>query len=234
MKKIFFMAFIAFAMNVNAQESNNEEVVDDIIQVDYENEDEDDNWTTHVYAGVNIPTNVSDGLDFAPFRSWEFGITIVEYNYSPNDKKTTLSAGVGIGWRFYTLSGHDDMFVKDGDQIKVIKREGEMSDLSSNIHTFNFNVPLLVKQRFAKNFAISLGAQTNWNFYARANQSFEIGDYSYDIDAKKIGQRPFTVDVLGILHFAKDFGVYFRYSPMTVLKADRGPEFKSFTVGLYL
>ena len=236
MKKIFFMAFIAFAMNANAQESNDVEATntDTPENYTYELSNSEDNWTTHGFIGVNIPTNESDGFDFAPFRSWEFDITFVQYDYSPNNKNTTLSAGFGFGYRFYTLSGHDNMFYKDNGVLKVTKREGEMSDLSARINTLNFNIPMLVKQRFAKNFAVSLGAMINWNFWNRATNRYEIGDEEFDISTKNIGFRPFTVDLLGILHFDEDFGVYFKYTPMSSFKKDRGPEFKALTIGLYL
>ena len=93
-------------------------------------------------------------------------------------------------------------------------------------------MPLLIKQRFSKSFAISLGAQLNWNFYSRIHNYGEQGDNEVDTYTKKIGQRPITVDVLGILHFGK-LGVYCKYSPMSVLKKDRGVEFKSFAAGFY-
>ena len=47
-----------------------------------------------------------------------------------------------------------------------------------------------------------------------------------------IGERPITIDVLGMLHFG-DFAVYCKYSPMSVLKKDKGPDFKSLAVGFY-
>ena len=74
----------------------------------------------------------------------------------------------------------------------------------------------------------------NWNFYNRIRNSYEIGDEEFDISTKNIGIRPVTVDVLGVLHFADDFGVYVKYSPMSAFKKDRGPEFKALTIGLYL
>ena len=93
-------------------------------------------------------------------------------------------------------------------------------------------MPLLVKQSFSKNFAISVGAQLNWNFRAHIHNYYEEGDIEISEDTKKIGQRPFTVDVLGIVHVYK-YGIYCKYSPMSVLKTDRGPEFKSLAFGLY-
>ena len=108
-----------------------------------------------------------------------------------------------------------------------------MDDLSSNIHTTSLSMPLLIKQRFSKSFAVSVGAQLNWNYYARIHTSYEQGDDDFDRYTKKIGQRPFTVDVLGIVHLG-DLGIYCKYSPMSVLKKDRGPKFQSLSFGIYL
>ncbi len=237
MKKIFFMAFLAFTMNANAQESNNVEATetdnDDTYSYTVSDDDDPNDVSFHGFIGVNIPTNVPEGFDFAPFRSWEFDLTFAQYDYTPNHKQTTFSAGMGIGFRFYTLSGHDNMLFKDNGVIKVAKREGEMADLKARISTLNFNIPLLVKQRFSDKFAISAGAMVNWNFYNRIRNSYEIGDEEFDISTKNIGIRPITVDVLGIMHFPGDFGVYVKYSPMSSFKKDRGPEFKALTIGLY-
>ena len=68
--------------------------------------------------------------------------------------------------------------------------------------------------------------------FACTNNYYEQGDCETDEYVKKIGQRPITVDVLGMLHFG-DFAVYCKYSPMSVLKKDRGVDFKSLAVGIY-
>ena len=198
--------------------------------------DEDDHWTMHFAVGVDIPVS-TDGLDFAPFRSWDINFTVVQYDWTPKNSKTTLSAGLGLNWRNYTLSGHDKMFDKlsintsNDEVVTVHNRPGEYSELSSRVHTVGLSMPLLVKQRFGKHFAISLGAQLNWNYYARLNNEYEIGDHEIEDLTKKIGQRPITVDILGIVHIAKGFGVYCKYSPMSVFKKDKGPDFKSLSVG---
>ena len=100
MKKIFFMAFLAFTMNANAQESNNVEATEtdnEDTYCDADDEEDANDVSIHGFIGVNIPTNVPEGFDFAPFRSWEFDLTFAQYDYTPNDKKTTLSAGLGFG-----------------------------------------------------------------------------------------------------------------------------------------
>lgn len=232
MKKLFLLAFLAFGMTVNAgtivaNDDNDTETNTGGVKLD-----DDDNWKMHVYVGVDIPIGAPDGVSFAPFRSWEIGWTVLQYDYTPKNAKTTLSAGLGFDWRNYTLSGHDKMFVKHNDVVGIIDRDAKVSELASRIHTLSLSLPLLVKQSFSKDFAVSLGAQLNWNVYSRLNNFYELDDHEIDDRTKKIGERPITVDVLGMLHFG-DFAVYCKYSPMSVLKKDKGPDFKSLAVGIY-
>ena len=234
MKKLLLMACMAVGMTAYAQEV--EEKFVDIEEVEVNNGgiklDDDNNWKMHVYVGVDIPTGAPDGVDFAPFRSWEVGFTVAQYEYTPKNSRTTLCAGIGFDWRNYTLSGHDKMFVKANDIVGVYDRKGDMSELASRISTTSISLPLIVKQSFSKKFAVSLGAQFNWNVYSRVNNYYEEGDHEIDDQTKKIGERPITIDVLGMLHFG-DFAVYCKYSPMSVLKKDKGPDFKSLAVGFY-
>ena len=234
MKKLLLMACMAVGMTAYAQEV--EEKFVDIEEVEVNNGgiklDDDNNWKMHVYVGIDIPTGAPDGVDFAPFRSWEVGFTVAQYEYTPKNSRTTLCAGIGFDWRNYTLSGHDKMFVKANDIVGVYDRKGDMSELASRISTTSISLPLIVKQSFSKKFAVSLGAQFNWNVYSRVNNYYEEGDHEIDDQTKKIGERPITIDVLGMLHFG-DFAVYCKYSPMSVLKKDKGPDFKSLAVGFY-
>ena len=234
MKKLLLMACMAVGMTAYAQEVEVKFV--DIEEVEVNDGgiklDDDNNWKMHFYVGIDIPTGAPDGVDFAPFRSWEVGLTVAQYEYTPKNSRTTLCAGIGFDWRNYTLSGHDKMFVKANDIVGVYDRKGDMSELASRISTTSISLPLIVKQSFSKKFAVSLGAQFNWNFYTRVNNYYEEGDHEIDDQTKKIGERPITIDVLGMLHFG-DFAVYCKYSPMSVLKKDKGPDFKSLAVGFY-
>ena len=232
MKKVLLLDFLAVGMTAYAQEVDEKTVEIKYVEVNDGGIklDEDNNWKMHLYVGVDIPVSAPDGVDFAPFRSWEIGATLAQYEYTLKNSKTTLCAGIGVDWRNYTLSGHDKMFAKVNDIVGVYDRKGDMSELASRISTCSLSLPLMVKQSFNKDFAISLGAQLNWNFYSRVNNYYEENDNEIDIQTKKIGERPITIDVLGMLHFG-DFAVYCKYSPMSVLKKDKGPDFKSLAVG---
>lgn len=236
MKKLLLMVFLAVGMTANAETLVTNDADDGNASQGVNlgaGKDDNDRWSLHVMVGVNVPTGAPDGVDFAPFRSWELNGTLLQYDYTPKDWKTTFSAGLGVTWRAYTLSGHDKMFNKVDDVIVVGNRPGQFSSLSSNIHTASVSMPLLVKQRFSKNIAVSLGAQLNWNVWGRTHNYYEIGDEEIDVYTKNINYRPFTVDVLGIFHFW-EIGFYCKYSPMSVLKKDKGPEFQSLAFGIYL
>ena len=62
MKKIFFMAFLAFTMNANAQESNNVEATetdsDETYSYTVSDDDDPNDVSVHGFIGVNIPTAV--------------------------------------------------------------------------------------------------------------------------------------------------------------------------------
>ena len=180
MKKVFLLALLAVGMTANAEtfvanDNEGAEINDGGIKLD-----DDSNWKMHFYVGIDIPTGAPDGVDFAPFRSWEIGATLAQYEYTPKNLKTTLCAGIGLDWRNYTLSGHDKIFAKVNDVVGVYDRKGDMSELASRISTCAISLPLMVKQSFSKNFAVSLGAQLNWNFYSRVNNYYEEGDHEID------------------------------------------------------
>ena len=250
MKKLLLMALMAVAMTANAEDKNeilvaNDDEVTNDGGIKLSKDDDNDNWSMHFALGVNIPQKAV-GCSFAPFRSWEFNWTVLQYDYTPKKSKTTLSAGLGFNWRAYTLSGHNNCFVKGGDYVGIadvksayktfasaVGDGSNLENLSSNISTTAISMPLLIKQRFSKSFAISLGAQLNWNFYSRIHNYYELGDDDVDTYTKKIGQRPITVDVLGILHFGK-LGVYSKCSSISGFGKDRVVEFKSYASCFYL
>lgn len=247
MKKLFAMALMLVCLTASADEfdlpltnENGMEAATPIINdedpegpasgVVISDGGDDDCLTMHVNVGVDIPTNTGN-IDFAPFRSWEIGWTLLQYDYNLSGTNSTLSAGLGVDWRNYTLSGHENMFTKVGDVVGVYP-ETTKDDLVSRVSTFAISVPLLYQYRFNKSFALSVGGVVNFNVLGKIHNYYDLGDDEYDITTKKIGHNPVTVDLMGIVHLA-GIGIYCKYSPMKVFKTDRGPEFKSLSVGLY-
>lgn len=222
MKKLFLVALLACSMMANA------EVKKDSV--------DNSPWDIHAYIGWNVATNVPAGLSFAPFKSWNIEVTPIQYDYTPKGASQTYSVGLGLGWRNYTLRDKDMQKFDVNPTSKVITAgtfaTGQENRWSS-IHTLSINMPLLFRQQVSNRFGISVGALLNFNVYGRVRNSFEVGDEEYDIKTKGIEYRPFTVDAMAIFDFDESVGFYLRYSPMSVLKKEYGPDFKSLSFGLY-
>ena len=232
MKKLFVLAFLAVSMTAYAGERTDDDNSGGI-ELSKKNKEKDGDWHMHFAAGVNVVTGAPKGVDFAPFRSWDLNWTIAQYEYTPKGASQTYSVGIGLGWRNYTLSDRDKAFMKDGD-VTDIYHVDKVDGRTSRVHIMNANIPVLFRQKLGEGFAVSVGAQININAYGRLVNKWDDNatDNEYDVKTKKIGQRPLTVDVLGMVHF-KDWALYCKYSPMDVFKKDRGPEFKSIAFGIY-
>ena len=216
------MALLAVCMTANAQEKR------DITLKDGENDD----WTMHIGIGVNLVTGVSDGYEFAPFKSWDIQWTVVQYNYTPKNAKQTYSIGLGLNWRNYGLKDTGTSFEKVGDVVGLGAFPNNAGSRYSSVQTLAINVPLLFTQKVSKDVSFTVGPIVNFNVGGWVKRNYEIGDNDYDISTCKIGQAPVTVSAFGMVDI-DGFGIFCKYSPMKVFKKDRGPEFNSFTLGFY-
>ena len=253
MKKLVMMMALAVSMAVNAAEKNDSTIVDfgddddsgsvlkakkTPFDMDLSKEDED-GWTTHslsthIGVGFTAPTNVPSGMSFATFRSWELQWTIVQYEYRPKNKWQTYSIGIGLNWRNYVLKT-DKAFYKGGNgEIGLTDWNPQYSDKHSNIHVASISVPILFTQKFDKegHFKLSLGPFVNFNTSADITNRYSMGDDDVKVSTNHIGQRPVTIDFMGIFR-VYGVGLYCKYSPNSVLKSGRGPQFRSLSFGLY-
>jgi len=225
MKKLLLLVFLAVGMTAYAQKDKGKEDV-------YWHDGEESDWTMHLGVGVNLVTGAPDGMNFAPFKSWDIQLTVVQYDYTPVGARQTYSIGAGLNWRNYGLKDNGSAFVKEGDQVVLGGFPAGAGSRYSSVRTLGINIPLLFTHRFSNDFKVTLGPVVNFNAWGWVKRNYELGDSDYEVSTGKIGQRPVTVDILGVADFA-GLGVFCKYSPMSVLKTDRGPEFKSVTLGLY-
>lgn len=232
MKKYFLVLALFVGMSTYA--SDEVELVSGTVAMPAQTDDKDSDKekknyciSPHVGVGVGLATNLPEGLSFAPMRSWEFYFGL-SYDYTPKDKLQTYSAGMGVSFRnFGTHSGK--MLSKGGNYATITP---DMTDMKSSIRVVSFSIPLLFTQKMGHKspFRLTLGPVVNFNG-THINNHYSIGDDEYDVKTHKIGTRPVTVDILGILSF-RALSVYCKYSPMSVLKNSSGMEFKSVSFGI--
>ena len=184
-------------------------------------------------VGIGVPTNAPEGYGFAAFKSGEIFLGL-RYCYTPKNALQTYSVGLWFDWRQYGLSTNK-MFVKD--QYNVVSLENypeKASSRSSKINIFSLSVPFMFTQKFGQKSKckLMLGPVVNFNVYGRINNSYEMGDVETSDRIKGLEYRPVTIDLMAAFQY-KGIGAYFKYSPMSVLKTDKGPQFRSLTFGLY-
>lgn len=185
--------------------------------------------------GVSAPTNLPEGMNLKTMKSMEAMLWVL-YNHTPFKGRNTFSAGLGITARNYGL-GTNQMFTKDGQAI-VLGTFPEGSDYrSSTLYVGSLSVPFFYTHDFGKksHLKLTLGPVVNFNFGSLSN-SYEISDdvFDYSIKGKthSIGQRPVTVDFMGIVRIY-GIGLYMKYCPQSVLKSGRGPQFHALSFGLF-
>jgi hypothetical protein len=202
--------------------------------------EDDAKWVIDLGIGWSAPTNTPDGHGFATFRSEEvfFGL---RYCYTPTGALQTYSTGLWCDWRSYELphSGKGVIGKTNGDIVAFGEFPANYSKTKSEIRIFSLSVPFLFTQKFGKKSksSFSVGPVLNVNLRGRINNEWEDGDDYYEKSTKGFDYNVVTVDFMGVLK-SGGIGLYFKYSPMNVLKkkSENGienPQFKALSFGLF-
>ena len=184
-------------------------------------------------AGFNTPLGTSDGYGFATFRSWEifFGLRVM---YTPEKALQTYSTGIWFGWDVYGLSTNM-MFTKNAqDVVGLADYPSTAKNRVSRINMYSISVPFLFTQKLGREskWKFTVGPVVNINLRGRLNTMYDQDDNEIDVTTKGICYHPVTVSLMGALQY-KNIGLYCKYTPMSLMKTDKGPKFQSLTFGLY-
>lgn len=197
--------------------------------------EKDDPWDTDFDfgVGVNTPLVATEGYGFATFRSWEIFLGL-RFAYTPKKALQTYSFGLWCDWNTYGLSTNK-MFTKDEQNVVgLTPYPQDVKNQTSRLSIFSLSVPLLFTQKLGHDSKckVTLGPVVNFNVYGRLNTSYEQGDNELSISTKDINYRPVTLSVMGAFQYG-DVAFYCKYSPISVMKKDKGPQFQSLTFGLH-
>ena len=192
--------------------------------------------TLNFGLGVSAPTNVPDGMDIKPMKSLEAMVWLL-YNHTPYKGHNTFSTGLGITARNYRLGGNK-MFTTDGTTVGLGTFPAGSSECSSRMTVGSLSVPFFYTHDFGRksHFKLSLGPVVNINYLGNLTNSYEesdnIFDYTTEAKASGIGYRPVTIDLMGVARIY-GIGLYMKYSPQSILKDRRGPQFHALSFGLF-
>lgn len=206
--------------------------------------EDDDKWVIDLGIGWSAPTNTPDGHGFAVFRSAEV-FAGVRYCYTPKGKTQTYSTGLWCDWRTYELphASKGMMYKTENGVVAFGNYNDKYTDTESHIRIFSLSVPFLFTQKFGKKSksSFSIGPVVNFNLRGRINNEYTDGDVDVETSTKGFDYNVVTVDFMGILK-SGGIGLYFKYSPMSVLKKKEAtvdgtiienPQFKALSFGLF-
>lgn len=145
---------------------------------------------------------------------------------------STFSIGLGFTRQRY-LAQDGFAYSKVGDKIVLNPISNGQRVKSSHMDVWSFNVPVLYKQRFARNLHFCIGGIMNLNSYASAQTEINEGKAKQKIKLKGLQQNLFTADAYFSLGFDV-ISVYVTWSPMNVFKSIYGPELRSWSIGVDL
>lgn len=165
--------------------------------------------------------------------SWQFGIgRLLGVDYTPWYKGPSFGIGFGIAYRQMSV-GAGWSLDKQGDKLVTIPIDAEnIDEHHGRIRSWSVQVPFVITQKIYRSLGFSLGVVMDLNFYTKAFYNYCIGDTRYSIDFKGLHQRMLTPELYAAVGSVDNIGVYVRYVPVSMFKAQYGPSFKTLSIGV--
>lgn len=188
-----------------------------------------------IYVGFNKAVGDNPDLGVKMGSSVELAWDrVVGLQYRPFRKGPRFTVGIGVGWKNYRITDSYNHFSKQDGNVVLAKYDGQVVPKYSRLKVFSLRVPVMVRQKLGDDFAVSAGAVMNINTYSSLKSCYILEDGT-KMEASVSGTpvRTVTCDLMGALSW-ESLGVFVKYTPMSVFKPGRGPEFKSISVGFGL
>jgi hypothetical protein len=164
----------------------------------------------------------------------QFGLPDEEWR-EVDFKDTTLISSQAFSAKMvdYLFRTTTDGDMKRFDSLSMISISNILE--RAKVNMLSLAVPLLYNRWFDKShrYGVSLGPVVNFNLAGGLYNHYEIADNAYDINTSHIGHRPVTIDIMAKFN-TPIFDFYIKFSPMSLFKSDRGPEFSYITIGMSL
>ncbi len=207
-------------------------------------------WTVHLnlnntrthYRGLGFGfAGFADqgDLDQIPFKAgsspeinWNF---FSKSAYQSRNKHWNIVTGLGMRWVRYHLKGNN-YFQENNGITEIITAGNDWRIKKSRIGITTLNVPLLLEWKTRNNgFFLSAGGVCSFKT-ASSSKIWYVDERNKNRKEKMdrgMTLRPVTFDVL-MQAGRRDFGLYARYSPVSIFEQNKGPELYPLTFGVML
>ncbi len=177
-----------------------------------------------------------NGVSIKEECSNEFFINIKEIPFSLYKKNIMVYTGLGVSWKNLSLDGNTRFVEKDGITL-VEPAPAEISYKKSRLRVFNVNMPLVFEFQTNKrchNLFFSAGVVAGVNLFRSQKLKY------YDAKGEKVKEydRGLNVSRLSFEWIAQagvgTFGIFVKYSPLSLFENDKGPYVQTASLGLRL
>lgn len=191
-----------------------------------------------IMDGVCIGLNKASGIQPDGGLQWSKSFEIswlncigVSYAFG----KTSVSLGLGFDWRNYKITTSDRILVATPGGGVTWSDVPEGSRVrNSRLKVFTLQLPLLFRAKIpGTSLYVKAGPVFDFNTYASLKTQYDDAEGNKcEIFTKELSPRRFTVDFFGSLSLCQAIGIYVRYSPMKVMDAADGLNFRPLTLGI--
>jgi len=179
-------------------------------------------------VGINFGLNMPEKMDKANISSEYVMWDVFNVTKELGDKHDKLSLGFGMIWNKYAST--NGMFTKEDGKIVTGKYATLNSDYSRYL-TYALSIPVQYTHTCKNGMYYSFGTAVNFNVYSSIYNEWDEGNTISTMTNKKAYHNPVTMDLRAQFGY-KGIGLMVKYSPMNVIKKDRGPEFQSLGIGV--
>lgn len=154
-----------------------------------------------------------------------------------HEKRMAFTTGLGLTWRNYHIGENSNLTVAEGLVRREVAPEGVKYNYS-RLRTMEVNLPLMYEWQPAAlhGFHFSTGVIFGVNVFTSHKVKYRDPNTDKkvkDVLGKNYQINPFSFS--GIVQAGyRDLGVYFKYTPTTIFKKDKGPELQSMAIGVSL
>lgn len=185
-----------------------------------------------LYMGFNSVVGESVDMGVKMGKSWELAWDrIIAVRYSPFNSGFSLSLGFGVGGKEFTINESLYRFCGDKNGVILGAYPEGVYPKDSKLNIFSLRVPFNLRQKLGDDFSVSTSVIMNLNTGAKVKSSY-ITENEVKIEESfdNAPVRKVSFDVMAALNY-KCMGVYVKYSPQSIFKSGKGPDFKALTVG---
>ncbi|MDU1890657.1 MAG: hypothetical protein E6767_08205 [Dysgonomonas sp.] len=170
--------------------------------------------------------------DLKGSRSHNFTLNFMEFQQHIQNSNWLLVSGVGTEWSRYHFDDNAALTKIDGKTVFQPAAEG-INYKSTKLLAYYLTVPLLLEYQVS-NFHISGGAVGFFKFYSKSQvKYYEDGKKHVKNMGRDLNMRSVDLKLRLQIGF-DDVALYGYYSPFSMFEKDKGPDLKTYTIGIMI